>query len=447
MTTTTSQHRQSLPARNASHSRFAQLALLAEQSKLASIGTSNLAIANVTQEALQRAVDAAKKGKSTSDASTSAEVTAAAEAASAPSPTSSMASTSSSAPLGGPKDSAWENALTSPEFLASASDLANMFMAQEQSRKEWAGQALELQHRRWTMTAETLKPTGPEFKGKGKRLVALPEDGQSAGDDRPALNDKRWHSAEDLDDRKRRRVSFAPNTLEDDDEPPSPTSGSAPPAVAATAGGSFLPTGVLKSALVSNRSARASLPAAFESTAAGSGSRPQLMANVLSSFATLLDTRQQACGTLAALAKSGDEMLTSTSSVAASATPSGAASPSAADTSAIADSESSSDDENTSTSSALLLDGDAAGLIREEPRRKSIHTPAPASAAFLEAIRIAAKAEESRSKDEGRINEQSHEAAVSSSDEKQQEEASESKLAEQSEKGSDHHVTVTEGKQ
>lgn len=104
-------------------------------------------------------------------------------------------------------------------------------------------------------------------------------------------------------------------------------------------------------------------------------SRPQLLANVIASFATLLDTRQQACASLAELARTSDGAMPALSPSATSrpsSPPIGAASlfpNSTGDMSAIAESEG---EDSDAVSDASL--SDAARDLKEISRAQEAAT-------------------------------------------------------------------------
>ncbi|PWN29677.1 hypothetical protein BDZ90DRAFT_230539 [Jaminaea rosea] len=256
-------HRPSLPALSTSSSRRAQLALLAEQASLAAVGTSSLRIARAQSIVLDEAVKSAMG-----------------QAAQTKAEEGSVASTSSQPQ----RDPAWEQAFSSSDFLSSASSLAQMFHVQEQSRRDWAGQALALQRRRHTVASDRLFSAGRK-NGKAaakRRANDSDEDGESNNELLTAsdANKKRRFTAADAASAKGkdRRVSFVVKEEE-------------------AADSSVDTTATEASSQAVERASSAARPA-------GSGS----LANVLASFETLLDYRQRACAGLAELARSADEM-------------------------------------------------------------------------------------------------------------------------------------------
>lgn len=268
-------HRPSLPSVNLSATRRSQLAFLAEQASLASVGTSSLRVARAQSIVMDEAVKSAM-------GSSSAAASQVKQEAGTVSPTSTA------------RDKAWEETLSSSDFLSSASSLAQMFHVQEQSRKDWAGQALALQQRRWTVSSG--RPSMVlASKDKGKRRAIEGSDTAAAEtDDRrvsttpPSPSKKRRLTFADVGPGKGkdRRVSFA--VLEDDEE-----------------------------RSIDSVSSRGQPPGP-----------PNSLANVLASFETLLDFRSKACAGLAELAKRADEMDTFRSQLAV-ATPAAAANGSA----------------------------------------------------------------------------------------------------------------------
>lgn len=333
--------RKSLPASSFSQSRIAQLALLADQAKMAATGTSSLIVARANNMFVDEAVRQAA-GQTGEEA----------KADLSPGDVGELM-----------LDPAWEAAFSSPGFLASASSLAHEFKAQEQTRKEWAGQALALQQRRWTMAPES--STLPSF-GAHKRPSASAE----TVNPMDSIAKRRRVSFDQRDlSLKNRRVSFAKNLI----SPPSrsssqlsPLSGApsssavgsgsasastAPTALSGTSSAARSPPAEFKSALPSGTRRRSSLSSPPES-------RPQLLANVIASFATLLDTRQQACASLAELARTSDGAMPALSPTATSrpsSPPIGAASlfpNSTGDMSAIAESEGEDSDAMSETSSS-----------------------------------------------------------------------------------------------
>lgn len=330
--------RKSLPASSFPQGRIAQLALLADQAKMAATGTSSLIIARANNIFFDEAARQAA-GQASEEAGVDL----------SPGDVGELM-----------VDPAWEAAFSSPGFLASASSLAHEFQTQEQSRKEWAGQALALQHRRWTMAPEssTLPAFGPHKRPSPSSEAVNPID--SIAKRRRVSFDQRDLSF------KNRRVSFAKHLMSPSrgGSQLSPTSGAgsasaigsgsasastAPTAVSTTPSGTRSPPGEFKSALPSGTRRRSSLSSPPES-------RPQLLANVIASFATLLDTRQQACASLAELARNSDgalPALSPTSTSRPSSPPIGAASlfpNSNGDMSAIAESDGEDSDAMSETS-------------------------------------------------------------------------------------------------
>lgn len=280
--------RASFSSPNAQNARRAQLALLAEQASLASAGTSNLKVARaaslVMDEAVKRAMllaTASAKPEAQSDQSQSA------------GSTHTNPLTSASAKV----DSEWEQATSSSEFLSSASSLANLFQAQEQNRRTWAGKALALQRRRSTMTT-----TRPTLVANGKRRADSPVETQmpesAVGDTSDESEDEGAAPSDQVAAGKKRKLAedHTPHkSSQKDSRQASPT------AISPTEDGVDRPA---IESIVARRDSASAPPVAAAET------RPQLLVNVLASFETLLGTRQKACAGLAELAKSADQMET-----------------------------------------------------------------------------------------------------------------------------------------
>lgn len=367
-------HRPSLPTNDTSSVRSAQLALLAEQAKMASIGTSNLRVArahslvvvdamrSVAEQSINSLSQISREAEEMRDpvspqASSSNELPQPQEdSPSTPSrqPSSRLgmqiASSSAASKLTDgevsptamvdPSDSAqpmvaselaWQEVVTSRDFLPSASHLAQMFRAQQQDRKAWAGQALEQQRRRWTMNHhDTERPAISQLKQRhSDETVATAGKRRPNGQDesnqdtsRGERQHKKRRLAESQEERRKkdRRVSFATGTAgglvdaDDEMEDAETLSGSSSPAPRASKAGdasdaSTVAEPEVEDGALVRSSARRSLSAE---------ARPQLLENVLTSFASLLESRQEACAGLAELAKHGNEIVEAAAAVSAS---------------------------------------------------------------------------------------------------------------------------------
>lgn len=316
-------HRPSLPSVNLSATRRSQLAFLAEQASLASVGTSSLRVARAQSVVMDEAVKSAM-------GSSSAAASQVKQEAGTVSPTSAA------------RDKAWEETLSSSDFLSSASSLAQMFHVQEQSRKDWAGQALALQQRRWTVSSG--RPSMVlASKNKGKRRAIEGSDSAAAEtDDRrvsttpPSPSKKRRLTFADVGPGKGkdRRVSFA---VQEDDEERS----------------------------IDSLSSRGQPPGP-----------PNSLANVLASFETLLDFRSKACAGLAELAKRADEMDTFRSQLAV-ASPAAAAigsAPATAVTSATATATTAGSDDSSPGSSVFVPSSEEGSPGSSDAAAKALST-------------------------------------------------------------------------
>ncbi|CAO1615732.1 unnamed protein product [Sympodiomycopsis kandeliae] len=377
-----------LPAPDLAATRSAQLALLAEQARMASVGTSSLRIARAQSIVVLDAMRSTADGSSSSSALVKSQPV---------SPTSPLSPTTSKRKLtlnsshaadedaakeqdvsmetsqgaNPSSDVAWQQVVTSPEFLPSASSLAQLFQAQEQNRLVWAGEALALQRRRWTMAPDTssrpslaqITKCNSDEHLEIKKRANFGEDTQfAAGDDEDRnAKKRRMNSSERRQENKKRdrRVSFATGTLggaddqedeegEDDNDkddherkhggqtgnetsekvnPPAAPSSSVAAAAApedvdmeaVQTEESQTQTDVITEPTIEDGAiVKRSVQDSSSPSSPISSSRPRLLENVLTSFASLLDSRKEACAGLAELAKNGEEVVIAANAVAAS---------------------------------------------------------------------------------------------------------------------------------
>lgn len=284
--------RQSVSFTGVLGSRRAQLSLLAEQANLAAVGTSSLKVARASSLVMDEAVKAALV-KATSEDSASADDDD--DATSGP---------SASAP--DTVDKAWQETLSADGFLSSASSLAQLFQTQEQSRKDWAGQALALQRRRWTMDPSSASSrddvrAAATSSCRGKRSALDDEEEEKARQEARILEmdgDETMTQAQaqaQINEAARSTETTFKKRRTSEDEVNATTGIAVAPSVESDAAETLA---ITKGRALSNTNTP----------------RPQLLVNVLTSFETLLDARQQACAGLAELARTADELSTFQSS-------------------------------------------------------------------------------------------------------------------------------------
>ncbi|CAO1618797.1 unnamed protein product [Jaminaea pallidilutea] len=281
--------RQSVSFTGVLGSRRAQLSLLAEQANLAAVGTSSLKVARASSLVMDEAVKAALV-KATSEDSASADD---GDATSGP---------SASAPE--TVDKAWQETLSADGFLSSASSLAQLFQTQEQSRKDWAGQALALQRRRWTMDPSSASSrddirAAATSSCKGKRPALDDEEEEKSRQEARIVEmdgDETMTQAQaQINEAARSTETTFKKRRTSEDEVNATTGVAVAPSVESDAAETLA---ITKGRALSNTNTP----------------RPQLLVNVLTSFETLLDARQQACAGLAELARTADELSTFQSS-------------------------------------------------------------------------------------------------------------------------------------